>query len=320
MAWVNPVGVSVSGASLTKTATTVGWNAGAASSRAINGDGSLEFTVPATPGYVMCGLSNGDTDQGNADIDYALYTDAGAIKIYIFEKGTYRGSFGAFAPGDKLKVAVEAGVVKYYRNGTHLYTSLQTPTLPLKADTSLSSLGATVQEATLSGTLTGSTGPATEPVVWVNPVGVSVSGANVTKTATTVGWNAGAASSRAISGDGSLQFTVPATPGYVMCGLSNGDTDQGNADIDFALYTDSGAVKIYIFEKGTYRGSFGAFAPGDKLKVAVEAGVVKYYRNGTHLYTSLQAPTLPLRADASLSSAGAMVQDAVLTGALVSAP
>ena len=65
---------------------------------------------------------------------------------------------------------------------------------------------------------------------------------------------------------------------------------------------------IYIYEKGTYRGAFGAYASGDKLKVAVESGVVKYYRNGTLLYTSTQAPTLPLRADASIYSTGAVLQ------------
>ena len=75
-----------------------------------------------------------------------------------------------------------------------------------------------------------------------------------------------------------------------------------------------------VFEKGTSRGSFGAYASGDKLKVAIESGVVKYYRNGTLLYTSTQAPTLPLRADASIYSTGAALQDVRLGGALVSVP
>ena len=101
-----------------------------------------------------------------------------------------------------------------------------------------------------------------------------------------------------------------------MCGLANGDTDQGYADIDFALYLRRSMASSYIYEKGTYRGSFGAYAPGDKLKVAVESGVVKYYRNGTLLYTSTQTPTLPLRADASIYSAGTTIQDATLSGAL----
>ena len=100
--------------------------------------------------------------------------------------------------------------------------------------------GATLADAQGQGTITDddTTPPplGSEPVAWVNAVGVSVSAGSITKT-TAIGWgNAGAASSRAINGDGYLEFTVPATPGYAMCGLANGDTDQGYADIDFALY------------------------------------------------------------------------------------
>ena len=94
------------------------------------GTAHVEFTLPATPGYAMCGLANGDTDQGYADIDFALYTYPGNGRLYIFEKGTYRGSFGAYASGDKLKVAVESGVVKYYRNGSppvHLHSGSHLP-------------------------------------------------------------------------------------------------------------------------------------------------------------------------------------------------
>ena len=78
-----------------------------------------------------------------------------------------------------------------------------------------------------------------------------------------------------------------------MFGLSNGDTDQGYADIDYAFYTYPPTGQLLVFEKGVYRGSFGAYAAGDILRVAVESGVVKYYRNGALLYTSLQAPASP---------------------------
>ena len=267
--WVSAVGVSVAAGSITKTAPTAWGNAGAASSRGINGDGYVEVTLPATPGYAMFGLANGDTDQGWADIDFALYTYAGNGKLQIYEKGTYCGSFEAYAPGDKLKVAAESGVVKYYRNGTLLYTSTQAPILPLRADTSLYSTGTALLGATLAGTLVDVSSPTGEAVVWVSAVGVSVAAGSITKTAPTAWGNAGAASSRGINGDGYVEVTLPATPGYAMFGLANGDTDQGWADIDFALYTYAGNGKLQIYEKGTYRGSFEAYAPGDKLKVAV---------------------------------------------------
>ena len=70
--------------------------------------------APATP---CSASSNGDTDQGYADIDYAFYTYPGTGQLMVFEKGVYRGPFGAYAAGDTLRVSVESGVVKYWRNG-----------------------------------------------------------------------------------------------------------------------------------------------------------------------------------------------------------
>ena len=318
--WENRMGVSVSAGSVTKTAAAAWGNSGAASSRAVNGNGYVELTLPASPGYAMFGLANGDTNQDYADIDFALYTNPGIGRLHVFEKGTYRGTFAAYAAGDKLKVAAESGVVKYYHNGTLLYTSAQTPTFPLRADIALYSTGATLQNATLSGTLVNVTPSTSEAVAWVNAAGVSVAAGSITKTAAIAWGNAGAASSRAVNGNGYVEFTLPATPGYAMFGLANGDTDRGYADIDFALYTNPTDGNLYIFEKGTYRGAVGAYASGDKLRVAAESGVVKYLRNGTLLYTSAQTLTYPLRADTSLYSTGAALSNVRLGGALVSVP
>ncbi len=116
----------------------------------------------------MFGLSNGDTDQGYADIDFAFYTYPGTGQLLVYEKGTYRGQFGAYAAGDTLRVAVASGVVKYYRNGALLYTSLQAPVLPLRVDTSLYSTGVVVANAVLSGTLVDVSSLPSEAVTWVN--------------------------------------------------------------------------------------------------------------------------------------------------------
>jgi len=50
------------------------------------------------------------------------------------------------------------------------------------------------------------------------------------------------------------------------------------------LCVASGQLRIY--EAGVSRGTFGSFAVGDRLRVSVEGGVVRYYRNATPLYTS----------------------------------
>jgi hypothetical protein len=153
VAWKNLVGVTASPTTLTKTAPT-GWsNAGASSTRAIDGDGYAEFTVPVDPGLGMFGLATGDSDQSLADIDYAFYTYAPTTQLMIYENGTYRGIFGVYSAGQKLRITVESGVVRYFRDGALLFTSTQVATQPLEVDTSLYSTGATVQSATLAGTL-----------------------------------------------------------------------------------------------------------------------------------------------------------------------
>jgi hypothetical protein len=323
VSWQLSVGVSVAGPTITKTAPT-GWgNAGASSTRGIapGADGYAEFTLPASPGYAMFGLSQGDTDQGYADVDFAFYTYPPTGRLMVYEKGAYRGPAGAYAPGAQVRISVESGVVQYWVQGSLVYTSSEAPTFPLRVDTSLYSSGAVVQDATLGGTLVSVTLP-TEAVSWQNDVGVSVAGATIAKTAPAGCGNAGASSTRGIDagGDGYAEFTIPASPGYAMFGLSNGDTDKGYADIDFAFYTYPPTGRLMVYENGLYRGQFGTYATGDKLRVSVAAGTVTYWFKGTLVYTSSQAPAFPLRVDTSLYSTGATIEDATLAGSLTAVP
>ena len=66
--------------------------------------------------------------------------------------GASRGTFGTYATGDVFRVALVNGVVQYSKNGTLLYTSAVTPILPLFADTSFYSPGATLGNVVISGT------------------------------------------------------------------------------------------------------------------------------------------------------------------------
>jgi YD repeat-containing protein len=69
---------------------------------------------------------------------------------------------------------------------------------------------------------------------------------------------------------------------------------------------------VQVYEDGTKRGDFGAFATGDLLRVAVVGGAVKYSKNGTVFYTSAVAPTYPLLVDTALLTQGATIKNAVL--------
>jgi len=101
----------------------------------------------------MCGLGNGDAGQSYTDIEFAIQLTAsdGTNGIWVFESGTLRGNFGTYVTGDKFRVAVEGGVVKYKKNGTVFYTSSVSPSYPLLVDTSLYSTGTTVSNIVFSG-------------------------------------------------------------------------------------------------------------------------------------------------------------------------
>ncbi len=298
--WTNATGVAASGNTLTKTALD-GWNAGAASSRAFDrGDAFVEFTAVETNRRRTVGLKSGGAAQSYADIDFAVdLSDQGAIEV--FELGTSRGQFGTYANGDRLRVEIQGGVVRYLRNGALLYASTTSPTYPLHAEAALYSQGATVSDLQVGD------------LVWTNVAGALISAGATVKTGAATAWDAGASSTRRIN-SGYVETTASETNRDRMIGLKDVDSSRSYTDLDYALYlTYIGTVQVY--ESGTYRGQFGSYAPGDRLRVALESGVVRYYRNGTLLYTSAVVPTPPLRAATTLYATGNTLVNLVYSGA-----
>jgi hypothetical protein len=313
VAWTALVGVTASGSSLTKTATSAWGNGGAISSQQItSGDGYVETTASETTTYRMIGLSNGNTNASYEDIDFALYLALGQLRVY--ESGTSKGTFGNFATGDKLRVALVGGTVAYSRNGTIFYTSTKAPSYPLLVDAALYTQGATLSSAVIAGGSAAPPPPSSAPVAWASLVGVTASGNSLTKTASSAWGNGGAVSSQQIaSGSGYVEITASETTTYRMIGLSNGDTNASYEDVDFALYLALGQLRVY--ESGTSKGTFGNFAAGDKLRVAVANGQVTYSRNGSVFYTSSKVAVYPLLVDCALYTQGATLASAVIGGA-----
>lgn len=157
-----------------------------------------------------------------------------------------------------------------------------------------------------------------QEVQWTNVSGVAVNGATL---AATYGyWQAGASSTQMISsGDGYVEATIAETNTYRMIGLGNTDSNQSYTDIDFAWYPIADGT-LQIYESGTYAGSFGPYAIGDRLRVAVEGGVVKYRKNGQLIYTSTHPPTYPLAVDTSFYHPGSTFNNVVMSNGSLSAP
>lgn len=144
------------------------WSAGASSVNRVFNEGAFTFTAQETNTALMAGLSSTDPDANFTTIQYAIYLRNDGI-LEIYESGIGRGSFGTYQVGDQFRIAVEEGVVKYYRNGSPLYISTITPVLPLIADVSINTIGGSVGDARISN-YTGGSFQATVDAGVTNPI------------------------------------------------------------------------------------------------------------------------------------------------------
>jgi hypothetical protein len=388
----------VTGNTLTKIQAGGAWNGGAASLNRVADQGYFQFTVTESTNFKAAGLSITDANSDVATIRYAFYlSNIGAINIY--ESNTNRGAFGAYTVGDVFKIAVESGVVKYYKNGTLLYISAVVPVLPLLADVSINGLGGVISNALISNytagsfTATGTNLGASPVYQWkLNGANVGTNSATYTNTSLTSGdvvtcvltpsltacagsanlsnsityqtlspspniefyveggtatsacnsteeivvwkaadmlnmqalsgnglnkvqaggaWNGGAASWNTVKNNGYLQFNSTETNTARMIGLSNTNLNADFTSIQYAFYLLNNST-LRIYESGVNIGNFGSYLSNDVFKIAVEAGVVKYYQNGNLLRTSPTAPTLPLLVDVSFNTLAATISDVVV--------
>jgi RHS repeat-associated protein len=146
--WTSLVGgVQANGNSLKKISGNNEWDAGAVSTQTLSGDGYVEFTAGPAVTWRMCGLGNGNSSAHHSDIEYAIFLD-GTGSYAVFESGVQQGPSGSYTETDHFKVAVEGGVVKYYRNSTLIRTSSVTPQFPLLVDTSLNTVNTSDNQLT----------------------------------------------------------------------------------------------------------------------------------------------------------------------------
>ena len=154
-----------------------------------------------------------------------------------------------------------------------------------------------------------------QSVTWTNLVNASVSAENtLTKTG---GQNqvddAGATSGEELTaGEGYVEFTVGAANMEALVGLNHGSQGTWHHEIDFAFrFMPSGSADV--MENGVYlNGGDTPYTVGDRFRIAVVDGRVRFSRNGIFLTESTNPVTYPLVLDVSMFSLGAAVADAVL--------
>lgn len=163
------------------------------------------------------------------------------------------------------------------------------------------------------GASTAGTAASTGLVSWTQIINSTSSGAG--SLAKSAGCNlcpdAGAISSVPLVGDGYAEF-VPAYGHRLMAGLSADLTSSTSINaIDFAFnFWPDGLWEVR--EMGTYR-TDGPFAAGDRFRVVVSGGVVKYLKNGALVYTSAVTPAASLALDVTILTTGGSLAEASLT-------
>ena len=122
------------------------------STRAITSlDGFVEVVVGEAASRGTIALSASD-HAGPPEFAFAIE----GSRLFVSERGRRRASSGALEPGDRLRVAVEGGLVRYRQNGRLLGTSHIEAWLPLVARAA-----GTLMPAVLSGRLEDASTPST---------------------------------------------------------------------------------------------------------------------------------------------------------------
>lgn len=115
-------------------------------------------------------------------------------------------------------------------------------------------------------------------------------------------------------GDTFVDFTVSDQNKERWCGFNNSNQlHQSTSDINFALRL-SDNKKLFVVENGIVRAKT-KYKQGNTFRIAVESGVVNYYRNGSVFYTSSSRPQYPLSVNASLVSIDSSIERVVVAGA-----
>jgi hypothetical protein len=290
---------------ITKTPNGSDWPpATANSTQAITGDGYFECYLNhngAPNLYPMnVGLNSGDTTT----FEYYWGISSGYAQPYV--NNTYKASTPV-TTSDKLKIAVESGVVKFYKNAELIYTSDVAPAFPLKAR-----FGAGLDNAGLTAASISTSNSAA--ATWTD-VANATTGSNgaITKTPNGSDWPPASANSvQTLAGNGSFECVLNHNGAPNLYPINVGLNTGSTTNIEYYWAISSGYAQPYV--NNTYKASTPV-TTSDHLKITIEAGVVKFYKNAELVYTSDVAPTYPLKGYFSAGLDGAGLTSASFTGA-----
>jgi hypothetical protein len=146
--WSNPVNVTASGNSVTKTGGCDGcYDAGAVAQQQISGTGGYaQFTAGATGPLRTAGLAQSFSVTNPGSIAFGIRLQGTTAEVR--EGGVYRSDV-PYTAGDVFRISVQSGVVSYSKNGTVFYTSGQASSSPLVFGVAIANVNGAIGNAVL---------------------------------------------------------------------------------------------------------------------------------------------------------------------------
>lgn len=142
-----------------------------------------------------------------------------------------------------------------------------------------------------------------EQVSFTNIINAEATGNDIEKVADNLAeaYNAGAVSLNSVYNNGYVETTILQLGTSRAFGLSTTNSDPLKASILFGIEIQNGN-RLQVFEGASDRGSSVACSLNDVIRISIEQNVVRYYQNGTLLYTSATTPVPPLIVDVALQT------------------
>jgi len=131
------------------------------------------------------------------------------------------------------------------------------------------------------------------------------------------GWDGGARSAAALTGDGSASFSVSLNTVGAVVGFNDVNTGPGFLEIDHGFYFASGYFRVR--ERGVNQTAAVAFSESDVFRIVRSGSTVRYYQGTDLVHTSSLPSYGDVFLDASLYAGGDAVLDAALEASIPSA-
>jgi hypothetical protein len=322
--WQDHVGTTGSypgsqGSTLTRTAATSptpAWDADAASTKWIYGDGWVEFRFDQTNKSVAVGLVETNSDRTWTSFAYSIKAvDAGTFGF--FEAGVQVGpSSTSFNSTDVFRIERVGFQVTFTRKSSagavlNTYTSTKGSQGVLLVDSSFMSVDSSISNCRHFGV----TGP--EDVLWFNhhnsdgQYTSGSKGSTILKTGTAFAWDADAVSSKALAGNGVLRFRLGQINQYTQIGLATSNPNSSYTSLNYSLLTNGTTINVY--ELGIIKTGI-SYTVNDIFSIRRNGTVITYAKNGVVFHTTNDATTANLFVDCSIYSSGAKFTNCQIEG------